>query len=56
MKRRRPLVEKETHQKVTSTLFTSDDDPTSPEVKRKPNAPPPKPASKKVGQKFQKEV
>ena len=41
-------------EKVTSTPFHSDEDFTSPEAKRKPSIPPPKPASKKTEQKPRK--
>ena len=41
-------------EKVTSAPFHSDEDPTSPEVKRKLNIQPLKPASKKTGQKSKK--
>ena len=41
-------------EKVTSTPFYSDEDPTSPEAKHKPNIQPLKPASKKRGQKSKK--
>ena len=41
-------------EKVTSAPFHSDEDPTSPEAKRKPNIQPLKPASKKTGQKSKK--
>ena len=43
--------EGDSQEKVTSAPFHSDKDPASPEVKCKPNAQTPKPASKKTGQK-----
>ena len=42
-------------EKVTSAPFHSDEDPTSPEAKRKPNTQSPKPTSKKTAQKSKKE-